>query len=382
MTMPERRRFRRRNRPLDDLPDEDIAPVEPLETRAERLARQEAEASAVQAARRAEAARLQQQVEEEARRQQEAKRRRAEARQAEAAARMAEVTRQAGAEHRVETGRFSSEPAHAEARRGQTAPRPAAPAVARPTAQSPMPLQQRGWDDLADFSVDARHLERNRIVTAARQDPAHAAFDILRTKLLQGLANHGWKRVAITSPTKDCGKTFTAANLAISLSRHQNCRTLLLDCDLRRPTLHKVMGFRDPGSMGDMLRGLLPPERHLVRMGENAIHAGHNIAFGFNGAVEPYASELLQTPRTAETLRQMETMLQPDVVLFDLPPALYFDDVMAFRPLFDGVLLVIGGGITTDKEVREVERLLGENTPLLGMVLNKAEGTSLDKYTY
>ncbi|WP_289150087.1 CpsD/CapB family tyrosine-protein kinase [uncultured Salipiger sp.] len=382
MTMPERRRFRRRNRPLDDLPDEDIAPVEPLETRAEGLARREAEASAVQAARRAEAARLQQQVEEEARRQQEAERRRAEARQAEAAARMAEVTRQAGAGHRVETGRVSSEPAHAKARRAQTAPRPTAPAVARPTAQSPAPLQQRGWDDLADFSVDARHLEHNRIVTAARQDPAHAAFDILRTKLLQGLADHGWKRVAITSPTKNCGKTFTAANLAISLSRHQNCRTLLLDCDLRRPTLHKVMGFRDPGSMGDMLRGLLPPERHLVRMGENAIHAAHNIAFGFNGAVEPYASELLQTPRTAETLRQVETLLRPDVVLFDLPPALYFDDVMAFRPLFDGVLLVIGGGITTDKEVREVERLLGENTPLLGMVLNKAEGTSLDKYTY
>ena len=46
------------------------------------------------------------------------------------------------------------------------------------------------------------------------------------------------------------------------------------------------------------------------------------------------------------------------------------------------VLLVIGGGIPTDKEVREVERLLGENPPLLGMVLNKAEGTSLDKYTY
>ncbi|MAU45852.1 MAG: exopolysaccharide biosynthesis protein [Yangia sp.] len=356
--MTERRRFRRRNRPLDDLPDENISPVEPLGTRAERLARRETKTSAVQAARRAEA------------------------RQAEAAGRMAQATRQTGAEHRVETGRVSTEPARAEARRGQTAPRPAAPAVATRTAQSPTPLQQRGWHDLAEVSVDARHLERNRIVTAARQDPAHAAFDILRTKLLQGLADHGWKRVAITSPTKDCGKTFTAANLAVSLSRHQNCRTLLLDCDLRRPTLHKIMGFRDPGSMGDMLRGLLPPERHLVRMGENAIHAGHNIAFGFNGAVEPYASELLQTPRTAETLRQVETMLQPDVVLFDLPPALYFDDVMAFRPLFDGVLLVIGGGLTTDKEVREVERLLGKNTPLLGMVLNKAEGTSLDKYTY
>ena len=188
--------------------------------------------------------------------------------------------------------------------------------------------------------------------------------------------------MAVTSPTKDCGKTFTAANLAISLSRQENCRTLLLDCDLRRPTLHKVMGVRNPGSMGDMLRGIIRPEDHLMRMGENDIHAGRNIAFGFNGAVEPYAAELLQDPRTEDTLDALQERLKPDVMLFDLPPALYYDDVIAFRARFDGVLLVIGGGLTTDKEVREVERRMGTTTPLLGTVLNKAEGTTLRKYSY
>ncbi len=238
------------------------------------------------------------------------------------------------------------------------------------------------WDRMGEFEVDEGHLAENRIITATREDPAYTAFDVLRTRLLQALNENGWKRVAITSPTKDCGKTFTAANLAISLSRQENCRTLLLDCDMRRPTLQKVMGMAHPGSMGDMLRGKVDPQDHLLRLGKNRINAGRNIAFGFNEVIEPYASELLQDPRTAETLAKIEQSVAPDVMLFDLPPALYYDDVIAFRPQFDGVLLVIGGGITTEKEIKEVERRLGEETPLLGMVLNKAENTEIDKYHY
>lgn len=362
---------------------------------AERLrveqARAAEEAEAARRAEDAERARLA----DEARRQQEAERRAQEQREAEAraaeAARKAEQLRLAEAAREAEIARAAekanrdaeAEAAASEVRqidearqalRAQRAAKRAAPA-------DNQEIDDR-WARLGSFPVDPAHLQRHRIVTALREDPAHAAFDVLRTRLLQALSDNGWKRVAITSPTKDCGKTFTAANLAISLSRQQNCRTLLLDCDMRRPSLHKVMGLRDPGSMGDMLRGRIAPEDHFQRIAENRIHVGETIAFGFNGAVEPYASELLQSPETARTLQRIEDRFAPDVMLFDLPPALYYDDVIAFRPLFDGVLLVVGGGLTTEKEVREVERRLGESTPLLGTVLNRAEGTSLKKYSY
>ncbi|MCT4369665.1 CpsD/CapB family tyrosine-protein kinase, partial [Yangia mangrovi] len=244
------------------------------------------------------------------------------------------------------------------------------------------PQAEALWDRLQVFEIDTSHLERNRIITASREDPAHAAFDVLRTRLTQALAENGWTRVGITSPSKGCGKTFTAANLAISMSRQEGLRALLMDLDLRNPSLHKVMGVRAPGAMGALLRGVIPPEAHLMRMGENRIHAGHNIAFGFNEVVEPYAAELLNAPATAEVITSIEARLQPDVMLFDLPPALYYDDVLAFRPQIDGVLMVVGGGLTTEREIREVERRLGTETPLLGMVLNKAEGTNLKKYQY
>ncbi|KHQ53412.1 CpsD/CapB family tyrosine-protein kinase [Mameliella alba] len=255
-----------------------------------------------------------------------------------------------------------------------------APASAR-APQEPDPVDS-AWARLAEMTVDKGHLDRNRIITASRDDPAHAAFDVLRTRLLQALHENGWRRVAITSPGKECGKTFTAANLAISLSRQENCRTLLLDLDMRRPSLHRILGVSDPGSLGDMLRGMTAPGDHLLRMGRNPVNAGRNIAFGLNGRPEAYASELLQDPRAESCLQRIEDEFDPDVVLIDLPPALSYDDVIAARPLFDGVLLVIGGGMTTEKEIAEVERRLGDGTPILGMILNKAEGTELDRYSY
>ncbi|MFC0157180.1 CpsD/CapB family tyrosine-protein kinase [Mameliella alba] len=255
-----------------------------------------------------------------------------------------------------------------------------APASAR-APQEPDPVDS-AWAGLSEMTVDKGHLDRNRIITASRDDPAHAAFDVLRTRLLQALHENGWRRVAITSPGKECGKTFTAANLAISLSRQENCRTLLLDLDMRRPSLHRILGVSDPGSLGDMLRGMTAPGDHLLRMGRNPVNAGRNIAFGLNGRPEAYASELLQDPRAESCLQRIEDEFDPDVVLIDLPPALSYDDVIAARPLFDGVLLVIGGGMTTEKEIAEVERRLGDGTPILGMILNKAEGTELDRYSY
>ncbi|HBM59545.1 MAG TPA: exopolysaccharide biosynthesis protein [Citreicella sp.] len=372
MTMSERRPFRRRNRP-EDTPAP--APAPRPDPQAEALAKAQAEAEA------------QAEVQREAEAAAEDQRRRAEA-AGDQARRQAEAAAQAQADAEAEEQRRQAEAAArtrakaaAEARAAREAENARAQ-VEADAASAPIPATDQRWSALTPFPVDLAHLDRHRIVTARREDPAHTAFDILRTKLVQTLAERGWSRVAITSPTKDCGKTFTAANLAISLSRQEALRTVLLDCDLRRPSLHKVMGVKTPGSMGDMLRGRVPAEQHLLRMGPNSFHAGPNLAFGFNQIPESYPAELLQDPGTATALAALQERLKPDVMLFDLPPALYFDDVMAFRAQFDGVLLVIGGGLSTEKEIREVERRLGDQTPLLGMILNKAEGTNLGKYSY
>ena len=325
------------------------------------------------------------QIDDAKRKQAEIKARQAEEAAAAAKARAAEeeAERQRLAEQlrRVEEKRK----AEAEAQRLDEAERTQARAQETPVTEPSSiasPAVISDWDRLATLSLDAATLDRHRIITGTRKDNAHTTFDVLRTRLLQALNEKGWKRVAITSPTQGCGKTFTAANLALSLSRQENCRTLLLDFDMRRPALAKVLGVQNPGSIGDMLRGTKDPLKHIKRLGPNALHAGQNIAFGLNDSTESYASELLLDPRTGQTLDDIEDRLNPDVILFDLPPALFSDDVLALQPHLDGALLVVGGGLTTQAEIQEVESRLGDATPLLGIVLNKAEGVHNANYEY
>ena len=238
------------------------------------------------------------------------------------------------------------------------------------------------WPSLASIAVKGKVLDRNLVITANRTDPAYASFDVLRTRLVQALREKGWKRVAITSPTSGCGKSFTATNLAMTLSRYENCRTVLLDMDLRRPSLARYLGQSKAGSMGAMLRGDVSMADHLKRMSAEGANIGDNLAVGLNDTPESYASELFQQPKTTEVLDQIEADLNPDVILYDLPPALAQDDVISFRQHFDCVLLVVGGGLTTAKEVKEVNRRMGEDKPVLGVVLNMAEDKSDNTYVY
>ncbi|MGY3438337.1 MULTISPECIES: nucleotide-binding protein [unclassified Marinovum] len=266
----------------------------------------------------------------------------------------------------------------------------AAEAAERETPQpdTPMPapavskMLDNAWTRLDSFPINARKLERNRVITATREDPAHSAFDVLRTKLLRALRDNGWTRVAVTSPTEGCGKTFMCANLALSLSRQSNCRSVVLDLDLRHPSLHKALNITDPPNLPAFLRGKLPIEDVFRRPADNLDNIGANVAFGVNGQREPYAAELLQDTSTAAVLNAMEKAFDPDVILFDMPPALVNDDVLAARGLFDGIILVVGGGITKPQQVRDVERRMGTETPLLGVVLNRAEGENAEIYGY
>lgn len=289
-------------------------------------------------------------------------------------------------------------------RRGEAAPRPTAPApgasrpqaAAGPPPQRPEPVQKRAapripavlppnaiddaWGNLPCVPLNTPNLERHRIIAATREDPAHGTFDVLRSRLLSTLKENGWSRVAITSPTRECGKSFLAANLAISLSRAERVRTVLMDLDLRDPGLAKLLGVADPGILRRFLSGRATVKDHFRRFGENDLGVGRTLALALNEHVESDPAELLFAPGTDAALAAMQEALRPDVVLFDLPPALCHDDLLAFQRHFDGVLLVAGGGVTRAEEIEEVSRRLAHDKPLLGVVLNRAEGATLSRH--
>ena len=220
------------------------------------------------------------------------------------------------------------------------------------------------WEGLPSFSPDAEQMRRERIVSFARDDPAYMTFDMMRTKILRMMADKGWTSFAITSPTADCGKTMVALNLAFSLAQKTDGRTVLVDLDLRRPSVARTLGLREAHSMESFLQGASGASENFVRCGDN-------LAIGAGAKFVRNSAELLQHPSCGAALERMRAELRPDVVIYDLPPMLTCDDVMAFLPNVDCVLLIAGAEISTIDEIDRCEHDLAEQTDILGVILNK-----------
>lgn len=268
---------------------------------------------------------------------------------------------------RTQRGDAASDNARAPA--GQVA---SAKASASPT---PSTVDQL-WTALEPLELDPGQLVMSRIVTHDKSHPAHISFDLLRTRILKVFKDNGWRSVAITSPTKGCGKTLVAANLAFSLARQADIRTAVIDMDLKVPGLTKALRSRADKQIAWFLKGRSPVESAFQRIGTN-------LAVALNSERVQDSTEVIQDERTEQALASMMARLEPDVVIYDLPPLLVSDDALAFLPHADCVLLVAASGQTTAQQIEECERQFTGETEFLGVLLNKAEDLgSVDKYDY
>ena len=244
---------------------------------------------------------------------------------------------------------------------------PAAPAVSRYIGDDRAPR----WQDLPIATPgpggDMPLVDDHRNSAAAR------AFDLLRTRLRQTTLEHRWVNIAVTAPTSGCGNSFSATNLALSLSRVPGSRTVLMDMNMRSPGLARAFDMQAPGAMSDLLSG-------QADLGKGMLRVSDTLALGLNDQPEVNAAEILQDSATAETLLRLRASLQPEIVLYDMPPMLEHDDLSAFLPQLDGVLLISDGTQTMARHLRECERMLEGQVPLLGIVLNRARASSLPKY--
>ncbi|MGB0903577.1 MAG: CpsD/CapB family tyrosine-protein kinase, partial [Mangrovicoccus sp.] len=161
-----------------------------------------------------------------------------------------------------------------------------------------------------------------------------------------------------------CGKTMTTANLAFSLARQADLKVMVLELDLRRPSLARVLGIKEPHYFAKALAGSERPEDHLVRIGDN-------LAFGTNQAAATDPSELLQSSAAQNALEEIEATYQPDILLFDSAPMLASDDTFGFLKNVDAALIVAAAEQTTIEEIDVTEAQVAEATEVMGVVLNK-----------
>lgn len=223
------------------------------------------------------------------------------------------------------------------------------------------------WAALAPCNPDPARLMKNRIMAVAGGVQS-VPFDMMRTKVIQQMRANGWKRLAITSPTPSCGKSTIALNLAFSLARQSELRTVLAEIDLRRPTLAATLGLR--GKLGDR-PGFARVLEGQADFRDCALRYGHGLAFAINDGPVRSPAELLHGSAVGPALAAIEAEYAPDLMLFDMPPMLVSDDVMAFLNQVDAVLLIAGAETTTIKEIDSCERDLAAQTNVMGVVLNK-----------
>jgi len=216
------------------------------------------------------------------------------------------------------------------------------------------------------FSAVPALLESHRIVGAGSADPAASAFRMLRTQVLQRMEEHGWRSLAMFSPGRDAGKTTTAINLAVSLANDHSHTVLLVDFDLKRPTIAEKLGIAPEMGSDDVLRG-------AARIEDCLYHPE-----GFDRLVVlparapmEYSSEALAGPRCRDLVTELRSRYPDRIVLFDLPPILGADDALAFAPLVECGLLVVSEGSTRRDDVLRSMELL-RRTPVVGTVLNRA----------
>jgi protein-tyrosine kinase len=237
-----------------------------------------------------------------------------------------------------------------------------------PRRPAPAPVDAANVRTFRSVELDSQALADNHILPQITDPAALRAYKILRTRLLRRLEANQWRSLAITGVTAGEGKTLTAINLAIALAHEVNTWVFLVDLDLQRPRVADYLGM--PGLHGekgvsDYLLGDATFEDVVYSPNIERL----SIVPNFRPITQ--ASELLSSPRMTELLRSLEGESPRRIIIFDMPPVLAADDVLAFGPQVDGLLLVVGEGTTGRDALKSAKEVLAEMN-LLGVVLNRS----------
>lgn len=220
--------------------------------------------------------------------------------------------------------------------------------------------------------LDRDLLSRNRIISDEMDPSIRTSYKMLRTRVLQAMRANAWRSVAVTSPTQGDGKTITAINLAISLAGDVNYNVVLVDLDLRHSSTATYLALEGKYGVSDCLQNKAPLEKALIRPDIDRLMVLPNFHVVTN------SSELLSSPGMHDLANVLVS--NPNrIVIYDMPPLLSADDMLAFEPYTDAILFVVAEGKTSRTDVIK-SRELFENLNIIGTVLNHSDERTASYY--
>jgi capsular exopolysaccharide synthesis family protein len=265
----------------------------------------------------------------------------------------AAFSRPGDAAHRLEIVRRDGEPAAAPVATPATPQATEAAAANRPTFTASRPAS---WSPVA----------------AAAQGVAVEQYRRLAGAIIRAQAEHGVKVVMVTSALAGEGKSLTAANLAVTLSRSYQRSTLLIDADQRDPSQHVIFRVDNPRGLTEYMQSYDGGPVHTVELfpGLTLLPAGRPTSDPMGGLTSSRLRQLLAD--AASTF---------DVVLVDTPPVTLVPDAGLLAPLVDATVLVIKANDTQYDAVASAVATIGRER-ILGTVLNQADDSSFGRYGY
>lgn len=195
------------------------------------------------------------------------------------------------------------------------------------------------------------------------------SIKILRTRLLSRARDKGWRTILITSARPGEGKTVTAINLAFALAKEHQQTVVLVDGDLRKPSMADYLGIAVKHGLSDFFLNNTPLDQIMLWPGVD------KLALVPGRQAISDSAELIGSPAMEELVREMKDRYLNRYILFDFPPLLGVADTLAFMPYVDCVLMVVEAGKTPSADIVQAQSLIPEEK-LLGLVLNKTTTAS------
>jgi exopolysaccharide/PEP-CTERM locus tyrosine autokinase len=231
------------------------------------------------------------------------------------------------------------------------------------------PVQaQAAQSSQEDHSIpELRRLIPELVTLHNRRSFEAEQFKLLRTQLLFPKPGHQVPRtLMVTSALPGEGKSFVSANLAVSIAQGIEEHVLLIDCDLRRPTLHHIFGYDEnmPGLSRYLSDSTVPLSRVLLKTGIDKLTllpAGRSV-------VNP--AELLSSPRMMDLIGEVRERYDDRYIIIDTPPPKMISEANALARQVDGILLVVRYGKTPRNVLKDLVETIGREK-IIGTVMNR-----------
>ena len=217
-------------------------------------------------------------------------------------------------------------------------------------------------------------LKRSLITNQNPKSPISEQYRTIRTNIQFSAVDEDIRTIVVTSSGPGEGKSTTAANLAVVFAQ-QGKKVLLIDSDLRKPTVHYTFNYTN--TFG--LTNVLTRQAQLHEVINESMEK--NLYILTSGPIPPNPAELLSSRAMEQLMKDVEEEF--DVVLFDSPPLLAVTDGQILASKCDGTILVVSSGKTeTDQAVKAKELLNAANSHILGVVLNGKKMANSNYYYY